>query len=154
MKESDEQTKSVNPVTLPAYIAFAIALGASVGSLVLSEIFEFPPCELCWYQRIAMYPIVFVVATGIVLRDARLWLYALPLAIAGLLVAGYHNLLYYGIIPQDLTPCSEGVSCTAKQLELFGFVTIPLLSLVSFVVLAAALVFCRTKEGNSNDQGN
>jgi disulfide bond formation protein DsbB len=69
--------------------------------------------------------------------------YALPLCLAGLAVSVYHNLLYYGVIPATLTPCSEGASCTEKQIEWFGFVTIPLMGLASFAAVALGLYFYR-----------
>ena len=120
------------------YLAWAIALVALVGSLFFSEVMELPPCLLCWYQRIAMYPLVAVVAAGILMRDARMKFYALPLAFAGLTIAVYHNLLYYNFIPESIAPCQAGISCTARQIEWFGFVTIPLLALTAF----AAISFC------------
>src|SRR4030095_1622690 len=119
-----------------AYAAWVIALLATVGSLFFSEVMGLAPCVLCWYHRIAMSPLVLIIATGIVTRDGRMRTYALPLCLAGLAVSVYHNLLYYGVIPETLTPCSEGASCTERQIEWFGFVTIPLLGLASFVVVA------------------
>lgn len=127
------------------YAAWAVALLATVGSLFFSEVMGLPPCVLCWYQRIAMYPLVPVIATGILVRDRRVRAYALPLALAGLAVSVYHNLLYYGVIPETLTPCSEGASCTERQIEWFGFVTIPLMGLASFVAVALCLFLYRPK---------
>ncbi len=126
-----------------AYAAWVITLLATVGSLFFSEVMGLPPCVLCWYQRIAMYPLVLIIATGIVKRDARMKAYALPLCLAGLGLAVYHNLLYYGVIPQTLAPCAEGASCTEKQIEWFGFVTIPLMGLASFVAVALCLLLYR-----------
>jgi disulfide bond formation protein DsbB len=126
-----------------AYAAWVIALLATVGSLFFSEVMGLPPCALCWYQRIAMYPLVFVIAAGIILRDARVRAYALPLCLAGLGLAAYHNLLYYGVIPETLTPCSEGASCTERQIEWLGFVTIPLMGLGSFAAVAVCLYLYR-----------
>ena len=123
------------------YAAWAVALLATVGSLFFSEVMGLPPCVLCWYQRVAMYPLVLIIATGIIARDRRVRAYALPLSLAGLAAAVYHNLLYYGVIPETLTPCSEGASCTERQIEWFGFVTIPLMGLASFVAVALCLFF-------------
>ncbi len=128
------------------YLAWAAALAAMVGSLFLSEVMQFPPCTLCWYQRVAMYPLVVVIGAGIVMRDPRMKTYALSLIFCGLAVAIYHNLLYYGFIPEALTPCSEGVSCSSRQLELFGFVTIPLMSLASFIFLGLLMILHKPKE--------
>ena len=125
------------------YAAWAVALVATVGSLFFSEVMGLPPCVLCWYQRVAMYPLVLIIATGIIARDARVRAYALPLCVAGLAVAVYHNLLYYGVIPETLTPCSEGASCTERQIEWLGFVTIPLMGAASFAAVALCLFFYR-----------
>ncbi len=101
----------------------------------MSRVLGFPPCELCWYQRILMFPLVAILTVGILKKDKNLPLYVLPLSIAGLIIAAYHNLLYYGVIPESINPCILGVSCLERQLELFGFITIPLLSLVSFAII-------------------
>ena len=127
----------------PAYAAWVIALLATVGSLFFSEVMGLPPCVLCWYQRIAMYPLVLIIGTGIAARDGRMRAYALPLCLAGLAVSAYHNLLYYGFIPETLTPCTEGASCTERQIEWLGFITIPLLGLASFAAVALCLFFHR-----------
>ncbi|MGQ0541414.1 MAG: disulfide bond formation protein B, partial [Blastocatellia bacterium] len=72
------------------YAAWVIALIATAGSLFFSEIMELPPCVLCWYQRIAMYPLVVIIGVGIAFRKASWKLYALPLALGGLAVSIYH----------------------------------------------------------------
>lgn len=121
------------------YIAWTVALIATTGSLFFSEVMRLPPCTLCWYQRIAMYPLVLILGIGIATSDARARLYALPLAVTGWVIAAYHNLLYYKIIPEGFTTCTSGVSCTSRQLEWLGFITIPLLSLVAFTLLLVLL---------------
>src|SRR3712207_314744 len=92
------------------YVAWAVALVSTVGSLFFSEVMGLPPCVLCWYQRVAVYPLILIIGTGIVMRDGRMKFYALPLCVAGLAVSVYHNLIYYGVIPEALTPCSQGAS--------------------------------------------
>ncbi len=87
-----------------------------------------------------MFPLVLIIGASILTRDDRLKLYALPLAILGLVIAVYHNLLYYGIIPETVAPCEEGVPCNAVQLELLGFITIPLMGLAAFAVIVACLL--------------
>ena len=82
------------------YVAWTTTLVATLGSLFFSEVMNFVPCELCWYQRIFMYPIVFILTTGILLRDKRIVFYALPLCVIGLTISIYHNLLYYNVISQ------------------------------------------------------
>jgi disulfide bond formation protein DsbB len=140
-----EQTPSKILELLP-YLAWITALVSMVVSLFFSEVMDLPPCILCWYQRIAMYPLVFIIGVGIATRDSRMNKYALPLALAGVALAIYHNLLYFGFIPESITPCSEGASCSSRQLELFGFITIPLLSLGGFVAITASLLLHKFKE--------
>ncbi len=130
------------------HIAFAQALIATSGSLYFSEIMKLPPCVLCWYQRIAMYPLVIILAVGVLRRDAKVWQYALPFSLTGLIIAIYHNLLYWKIIPESITPCMLGISCTTKFFEWFGFITIPFLSLVAFTIITICLLLFR-KSNNS-----
>ena len=122
------------------YIAWTQALVATFVSLYFSEVMHLPPCVLCWYQRILMYPIVLIAAVGIIRRDKALATYVLPLSITGWLISLYHNLLHYKIIPESITPCQLGVSCTTRQIEWFGFITIPLLSLIVFTVINVCFI--------------
>ncbi len=126
------------------YLAWIIALVATVGSLFFSEVMGLPPCVLCWYQRIAMYPLVLIIGSGIITQDTRMKFYALPLCVCGLVISIYHNLLYYGILPESIIPCTAGVSCTSRQIEWLGFITIPLMALTAFGCLALCLIFYRT----------
>lgn len=131
------------------YIAFTQALAATLGSLYFSEIAGFPPCVLCWYQRICMYPILAIMTVGILRKDKGLPYYVLPFSITGLLIGIYHNLLYYKIIPESNAPCIQGVSCTTKFIEWFGFVTIPFLSLSAFALITACMIFLLLKNKKS-----
>lgn len=128
------------------FLVWVTALVATVGSLFFSEVMELPPCVLCWYQRIAMYPLVFIVATGIAMQDTRWKVYALPLAIAGLAISIYHNLLYYGVIPESITPCKQGISCTTVQIEWLGFITIPGMALTAFVLVNVLILLYRPEK--------
>ena len=128
------------------YVSWAIALLSATGSLFFSEVMQLPPCVLCWYQRIAMYPLVLIVGIGIALRDHRMKIYALPLTLIGLVIAIYHNLLYYGVIPESITPCTEGVPCNAVQIEWLGFITIPLMGLAAFASIALCLLLYKPRE--------
>ncbi|MBK9214700.1 MAG: disulfide bond formation protein B [Chloracidobacterium sp.] len=139
--------RSGKPNQVWLYTAWGIALLSVVGSLFFSEVMLLPPCVLCWYQRIAAYPLVLIIGTGIVLRDSRMKFYALPLCIAGLIISIYHNLLYYGFIPESITPCAEGVPCNAVQIEWLGFITIPLMGLAAFAAITLCLVLYKTREG-------
>ena len=122
------------------YLAFLQAWIATLGSLYFSEIAKFPPCVLCWYQRICLYPLVAILTVGILRRDQKVYLYVLPLSITGSIIAVYQNLLYYNIIPESIKPCVQGISCTTKYIEWFGFVTIPLLSLTTFLIISILMI--------------
>lgn len=131
------------------YSAWVLSLIATVGSLFFSEVLHFPPCTLCWYQRIFMYPLFFILTVGILKKDVVLPLYILPLASIGWLIALFHVLLYYKIIPDQLAPCALGVSCTTKFIEYFGFITIPFLSLVAFSSIIIVTLFAM--KGTTHD---
>lgn len=119
--------------------AFFIAILGLGGSLYFSEIAGFAPCVLCWFQRIALYPLVPVLFVGSILKDKHVAYYGLPLSLSGLCIAVYHNLLYWKIIPESLAPCVQGVSCTMKYISWFGFITIPFLSGLAFLGISLAL---------------
>jgi disulfide bond formation protein DsbB len=130
------------------YILFVCWLTVSVstlGSLFFSEILEYPPCVLCWYQRIFMFPLVFILLAGLFPFDRTIFRYAFPLALAGWVTALYHTLLYSGFISDSMQPCSQGVSCTETYIDFLGFITIPLLSLISFSLIIGMLLFLRRR---------
>ena len=114
------------------FLCWLIACVATLGSLFFSDVMGFAPCVLCWYQRICIYPLVLIFGVGLFSFDTGVIKYSLPLAAAGWLVSLYHTLLYSGFIPKSIQPCSDGVPCTEKYIELFGFLSIPLLSLLAF----------------------
>lgn len=122
------------------FAAWLVAAVATGGSLFLSQVIGLPPCVLCWYQRIFLFPLVVVLGFGLFPTDRRVVRYALPLVAFGWLVAGYHNLVYAGVVPENLQPCTRGVSCSEESLELFGVLSIPLLSLLAFTALAGLLL--------------
>jgi disulfide bond formation protein DsbB len=130
------------------YIAWALALLGLVVSLYFSNVLKFPPCVLCWYQRICLYPLVFILGIGILRKDRNVFYYAIPLSIVGLIIAIYHNLLYIHVIPEALAPCVTGISCTTQFVEYFGFVSIPFLSLIAFIAIIICLIVF--KKGNTD----
>ena len=142
MSQTDKKS---NQDWIILFSAWLITSVSALGSLFFSYIMEFAPCVLCWYQRICLFPLVIILAVGLFPFDKRVVAYSLPLAIAGWLTAFYHNLLYSGIIPQDLQPCTKGVSCTEKYIDVFGFLTIPMLSLISFSAITALLIFLKKR---------
>lgn len=127
------------------YAAWLTALLSLAGSLFFSEVMQLPPCVLCWWQRVAMYPLVAILAVGIIRGGSDAKWYGLPLALFGLVVAAYHNLLYYGFIPAELVACTEGVPCNAVQIELLGFITIPMMGLAAFIFITACLALYRPR---------
>lgn len=125
------------------FVSWLVASVATGGSLFFSEVMLFPPCVLCWYQRICMYPLVFILGAAFLSGDRNYFRYSFPLVISGLLIAIYHNLLYYNIIPESVAPCREGISCTTVFFEWLGFLTIPSLSLIAFGLLFTLLIYLR-----------
>ncbi len=127
-------------MTALPFVAWVMAATAMAVSLYYSEVQDLVPCLLCWYQRIAMYPLVAILAVGIWRQNRELPYYVLPLSLAGLAIAVYHYLLQQGVIAEALAPCQAGVSCTTKDVIYFGFVTIPLLSALAFLVISGCMV--------------
>lgn len=121
------------------YIAFGQSVIATLGSLYFSEILYLPACDLCWYQRIVMYPQVVLLGIGIMREDRNIAWYSLPLSLIGIPLATYHTALQYGWIPEIAAACRSGISCADATLALWGFVTIPLMALVGFIVVSASL---------------
>lgn len=116
-----------------------VAIGATFGSLYYSEVADFVPCTYCWYQRIAMYPIVVIVPLAIALRDRSILRYTLPLGSIGLALSVYHIQLQ-AFPDQATTSCELTSPCTAKWVEAFGFMTIPQMAGVSFALIIAVSV--------------
>ena len=116
----------------PLFLAWLVATLATAGALFLGEVMGKTPCVLCWYQRIAMFPLVAILGVGLLASENHSVRYALPLALAGWAVALYHCLIFWGVVSEGLTPCSTGVSCGDADVQVFGTVPIPLLSFVAF----------------------
>ena len=117
------------------FLAWIISLVSMLGSLFFSQVMEFPPCELCWYQRIAMYPLVVIFLVGSFQPALQTIKFSLPIVVIGWLIALYHNLLHYEIVPESASPCMEGVSCSTVYIDWFGFITIPILSLTALTII-------------------
>ncbi len=118
-------------------LATLIAIGATLGSLYFSEVRNFVPCEYCWYQRIAMYPLALILLIASVRRDKNIIPYALTLSLAGFGISAYHYQLQ--LFPEQSSSCGLDASCTYRWIEVFGFVTIPLLALTSFAFISMIL---------------
>jgi disulfide bond formation protein DsbB len=133
---------------LELWLAFVVATTATVGSLYLSDIADLIPCTFCWYQRIAMYPLVPILGIAAWRKDHSVRLYAATLAGIGAVIAAYHRLIQE--FP-DLggTACSVGVPCTAAYFTVFGFVTIPYMALSGFLLILALLWIDRANSAAS-----
>lgn len=142
-------TESETPYDLDWAILFAcwlLVAAATLGSLFFSEVMELPPCSLCWAQRIFMFPLAIILLFALFPFDPRVVRYALPLAVIGGAIALYHLLLQFGIIPESAAPCRQGVSCADAQVEILGFVSIPMLSLLVFATVTALLLLLQRRQ--------
>jgi len=143
MSQSDKAAKT-NWMLL--FLGWLLVSVSTTISLFFSTVLEYEPCVLCWYQRMCLFPMILILGAGLFPNfDKSVIKYSLPLAIAGGLTAFYHTLLYAGIIPESIQPCSKGVSCTEKYFELFGFVSIPMLSFIAFSTLVGLLLFLKRR---------
>jgi len=138
-----ELRAKLEPWLVPS--AAVVAIVATLGSLWFSEVAHFPPCKLCWYQRIAMYPLALILTIAAVRRDASIRLYALVLASAGLAVNVWH--LYVETFP-DRSPggCDPTNPCTIRWVEALGFWTIPRLAFAAFVWIIVSLALSPTRK--------
>ncbi|WP_265942737.1 disulfide bond formation protein B [Dechloromonas sp. A34] len=128
---------------LLVFAAWVIATTATLAVLFFGEVMNYPICTLCWYQRIFMMPLAVILPLGLFPFDPRVVRYALPLAVIGSLIAVFHQLLVMGIIPESIKPCTQGVPCSVTVVTWFGFLTIPLLSVLAFLTIAALLLAAR-----------
>ena len=127
------------------FSAWLVAAVSTLGALFLSEVMAVAPCVLCWYQRIFMFPLVLVLAFGLFPFDRSVFRYATPLVLGGWSVALWHVLLTKGYLDEQLAPCTAGIPCSRVDIEWFGFLSLPLLSLLSFSIIGAALAVARFK---------
>lgn len=97
------------------------------------------PCLLCWYQRILMFPLALILGMATFSEDRRGAVYALPLSVGGLVVAGYHTALVAGWVPQWWIPCGAGPSCSEQNLAIAGGIQLPWLSLLAFAFISILL---------------
>ena len=128
------------------YISWAIALAATLGALFIGEVLGQALCHLCWYQRIAMFPLALILGLAALSGDLGIRRYALPLALFGGLVAAYHSGLFLGIIPEPIVPCSQsGPSCTDANMTIPGL-PLPVLSLLCFAAICVLLILIKEKK--------
>jgi disulfide bond formation protein DsbB len=122
------------------WVAWLVALVATTGSLIYSEVVGFIPCKLCWYQRIAMYPMVAVLLVGALRREPMVKYYALPLSLVGLGISVWHYLVQ--AFPSIETgACDLANPCSARWVNVFGFVSIPFMAGAGFLLISVLLAF-------------
>jgi disulfide bond formation protein DsbB len=124
------------------WLAFLVCAIATGGSLFFSEIANFVPCELCWFQRICMYPLSITTLLMALANDHRAARYLLPLPVVGAGISVYHLLVENGVVEQARSCLlSAPGGCATKWINEFGYVTIPTLALTSFALAFALLLF-------------
>ena len=133
--------KSMWPLLLAAWL---VATLSTAGALFIGEVMLIPPCNLCWYQRIFMFPMAIILGLAYFSDDRRGAVYALPFALGGSALAAYHTLLVAGFIPKGWIPCDAAVSCADQKLDILDGIQIPWLSLFAFLTtLFLLLIFLR-----------
>lgn len=125
------------------YFAWVIALGGLLGSLYFGEMMDVEPCRLCWYQRIALFPLVLFLGIATYKDDRDIILYAMPLVIFGGLFAFYHALAQQFPSLHSAHVCGPNVPCTSSVFSLLGFLSLPLLSGIGFVLIGSFLLLAR-----------
>jgi disulfide bond formation protein DsbB len=124
------------------WLAFLVAAIATAGSLFFSQVADFVPCELCWFQRIAMYPLALLTLLMALANDHRAARYLLPIPVIGASVSLYHLLVENGVVEQTKAcQISAPGGCATKWIDEFGYVTIPTLALTAFALTFVFLLF-------------
>jgi len=130
------------------FAAWFLATASTLGALFFGEVMKLPPCSLCWYQRIFMFPMALILPFALFPFDRNVVRAVLPLAGFGALFAAFHMLVVEGVIPEAIAPCRQGVPCSETVIEWFGFVTIPWLSMLAFgaIVVLLSLAYFRSSK--------
>ncbi|UPM53247.1 disulfide oxidoreductase [Gottfriedia acidiceleris] len=117
------------------FFTWVVSIIATLGSLSFSVINHWTPCSLCWYQRIFMYPIVFIIGIAFYKNKIKDVIYVLPLSLIGMCISIYHILIQkVPALKETATQCGP-VPCTGDYLNWFGFITIPMLAFVAFLII-------------------
>lgn len=125
--------------TYSLYFAWLCTLAGLLLSLVLSNMYHWPICHLCWYQRMCLYPLVLILGIACFREDRHVGIYAIPLSLIGAALALYQYLeqMIPGFAPIDV--CGSGPNCSSIHMKLLGFITLPFISLLGFVLIALLL---------------
>lgn len=120
--------------SIALWLAFAVAFGATAGSLYFSEIANYTPCRLCWYQRIAVFPLTFTLFAAAVKNDRNVKRYVLPVSVLGIAVSVYHQIIEW--YPQlEKTSCSVDAPCTAVWFRGLGFMSLAFMASVTLITV-------------------
>lgn len=141
------RTLNVKKNSTYLFFAWVISTVATLGSLYFSEIRGFIPCELCWYQRIFMYPISLILGISAYQNNFYSKKFVLPMAIIGWFISFYHYLIQKLPGFAEIKPCKNGIPCDAQYINWLGFITIPFLALIAFTLVAISMILI-----NSNDR--
>jgi len=136
------------------FIMWLIATCGTLTSLFFSEIMQLPVCVLCWYQRIALYPLVLIIPMGLFPYDTKIIRYAVPLVLVGWCFALFHVLVVAGFIPESIQPCVQGIPCSEINFSLFGFLNIPIMSIITFTFIGILLYLANKTINKANYKKN
>lgn len=125
-------------------LAWLVATVTTLGSLYYSEIADFVPCKLCWYQRICMYPLVLILGIAALRHDRTVRFYVLPLAVVGAVVSIYHSWIQAYPPAGGTSFCTLDAPCTERYVWELGFVSLPLMALSAFAFIITMMLFART----------
>lgn len=131
------------------YLAWVVSLVAVGGSLYFSEVMRYEPCKLCWIQRIFMYPQVLLLGMAAYKNDRKMIGYVLPLSFIGGFVSLYHYAEQKIPALAKMTPCTVGVPCNQDYIDWLGFITIPFLALIAFVLIIIFLSFGKVRSNEA-----
>lgn len=124
--------------------AWMIAVAATLTALFIGEIVGQTPCNLCWFQRIFMFPLAIILGIAAFRSDSSIKFYALPLVGLGTAIALLHTLIYFGLLKEAIVPCTRaGPSCAGEAMTILGSVPLPLASLIAFAAIGGLLFLCR-----------
>ncbi|MDL4839848.1 disulfide oxidoreductase [Aquibacillus rhizosphaerae] len=136
----------VNMRQFALYFAWVVSIIATLGSLYFSEIRGFIPCELCWYQRIFMYPLTLILGIGTFQNDPSIRKFVLPMAIIGWCISLFHFLEQKVPGFAAIKPCANGVPCSSEYINWLGFITIPFLALTAFSLIIVFMFVLNTQK--------
>lgn len=126
------------------FFAWVVALVSTVSAIFIGEVMGQIPCNLCWYQRILMFPLALILAIALYRNDMGIWRYGIALSGLGLLVATFHSFQYFGLLPETIKPCmSEGPSCSGVGMTLWGVLPLPVLAALAFLLIILCFVQIR-----------